>query len=80
MDECPGHFGHIELARKVYHIGLLEYVIKVLRTVCFNCSKLLIAREKISDELKYLIFCKDAKKKFNFVYNNCFGKEGKVCD
>lgn len=23
MSECPGHFGHIELARPVFHIGEL---------------------------------------------------------
>jgi DNA-directed RNA polymerase II subunit RPB1 len=22
MSECPGHFGHIELARPVFHIGM----------------------------------------------------------
>ncbi len=22
MQECPGHFGHIELAKPVYHIGV----------------------------------------------------------
>lgn len=42
MTECPGHFGHIELAKPVYHIGFLVKTIKVLRCVCFYCSKLLI--------------------------------------
>ena len=35
---CPGHFGHINLARPVYHINFLEYCVKVLRCVCFHCS------------------------------------------
>ena len=26
MAECPGHFGHIELAKPVYHIGKLIYI------------------------------------------------------
>ncbi len=42
MTNCPGHFGHIELAKPVYHIGYLTKIIKVLRCVCFYCSKLLI--------------------------------------
>jgi len=25
MSECPGHFGHIELAVPVFHIGRLTY-------------------------------------------------------
>ena len=42
MNECPGHFGHIELAKPVYHIGFLTKTIKLLRCVCFYCSKMLI--------------------------------------
>lgn len=41
MDDCPGHFGHIELCRAVYHCGLIDDILKVLRCVCFHCSKLL---------------------------------------
>ena len=42
MTTCPGHFGHIELAKPVFHIGFLTKTIKMLRCVCFYCSKLLI--------------------------------------
>ena len=38
---CPGHFGHIALARPVYHGNMLDYIRKVLRCVCFKCSHLL---------------------------------------
>lgn len=44
VNECPGHFGHIELARPVFHIGFLVKSIKILRCVCFYCSKLLIKK------------------------------------
>ncbi len=27
---CPGHFGHIELAKPVYHIGFMPFLLKVL--------------------------------------------------
>ena len=40
--DCPGHFGHIELAKPVFHPGFACTVLKILRCVCFNCSKLLI--------------------------------------
>ncbi|KAI0988983.1 hypothetical protein GJ496_007709 [Pomphorhynchus laevis] len=40
--ECPGHFGHIELAKPVYHIGFLKKTIKMLRCICFFCSRPLI--------------------------------------
>ena len=42
MTTCPGHFGHIELAKPVYHVGFLAKSIKILRCACFYCSKLLI--------------------------------------
>ena len=42
MTTCPGHFGHIELSKPVFHIGYLTKAVKLLRCVCFYCSKLLI--------------------------------------
>ena len=41
--DCPGHFGHIELSLPVFHIGFLLKTIKILRCVCFSCSKLLVS-------------------------------------
>ena len=40
MNECPGHFGHIDLSKPVYHIGFVQKTMKILRCVCFYCSKL----------------------------------------
>lgn len=48
IEECPGHFGHISLARRLYHVGMLQYTLKTLRSVCFNCSQMLVARDKES--------------------------------
>lgn len=43
MTECCGHFGHIELAKPVFHVGFVTKAIKILRCVCFYCSKLLVS-------------------------------------
>lgn len=51
MTECPGHFGHIELAKPVFHVGFYKMIIKCLRCVCFYCSKLLV------DGVRKLISC-----------------------
>jgi DNA-directed RNA polymerase II subunit RPB1 len=40
---CPGYFGHIELAKKVFYMHYIKYTIKCLRSVCWRCSKLLIS-------------------------------------
>ena len=47
-NDCPGHFGHIKLARPLYHIGFINEVRRVLRCVCFKCSKLLINPDNFS--------------------------------
>ena len=39
---CPGHFGHIELAEAVFHPLHVETVMKLLRCVCFWCSRCLV--------------------------------------
>ena len=43
--KCPGHFGHFRLARPVYYIQFLPFILKVLSCVCVRCSKLLIDKE-----------------------------------
>jgi DNA-directed RNA polymerase beta' subunit len=42
QQDSPGYFGHIELAKPVYHIGFLTTVVKVLRCVSYHSSKLLV--------------------------------------
>lgn len=37
-----GHLSYIELAQPVFHIGYLNVVLKVLKCICYRCSKLLV--------------------------------------
>ena len=39
--ECPGHFGHLELCKPMYHVSFINTVLKTLRCVCFSCSVIL---------------------------------------
>ena len=48
VNDCPGHFGHINLKSPVFHIGFLGEVYRLVQCVCFNCSRLLI--DKASPE------------------------------
>ena len=36
-EKCPGHFGHLELAEPVYHPGLLQRTIRLLKRICKHC-------------------------------------------
>ena len=51
---CPGHFGHIELSRPVYHYQFISNLQKILKCTCIQCSKLLINKDsaKVSDLMK----------------------------
>ena len=51
--KTPGYFGHIELAKPVYYIQYMQTIIKILRCVCFKCSKLKISKETYSNALNY---------------------------
>ena len=50
--QTPGYSGHIELARPVFYIQYLNSIQKVLRCVCFKCSKLLVSKDKYKQALK----------------------------
>lgn len=47
VGNCPGHFGHIELARPVMHAGYAKVIHKVLRATCRECSRILLAEDEI---------------------------------
>lgn len=43
--ECPGHFGHIELAAPVIHVGFARFIRKILKITCRRCGRLLLPDE-----------------------------------
>lgn len=43
---CPGHFGHIRLARPVYLYQFFDTVEKLVNCMCLNCSKPLVGADK----------------------------------
>ena len=63
--DCPGHFGHIELARPVYHYQFMTTIQKILRCTCIQCSKLLVNKE--SPQVKSLMK-KSNKARWNEIY------------
>ncbi len=44
---CPGHFGHIELARPVIHPEFAPYIANILKATCNTCGRLKLPEEKI---------------------------------
>ncbi|OKY77147.1 MAG: DNA-directed RNA polymerase subunit A' [Candidatus Methanohalarchaeum thermophilum] len=53
--ECPGHFGRIELAAPVVHVGYAREIRKILRATCKECGKLQLTedeKEKYLEEIQ----------------------------
>ena len=46
---CPGHFGHIRLARPVYLYQFFDVVEKVCNLICMNCSAPLVPVAKLRE-------------------------------
>ena len=65
---CPGHFGHLNLARPVYHYHFIQTTMKILKCVCYKCSKLLIDKDS---ELCKIISKKSNKARWVDIYELC---------
>ena len=72
----PGHFGHIELARPVYHQGFIDVVLKTLRCVCYHCSSIAMDQTEFKFKQKRRIM--NRKKRLEAMHNLLRNK--KTCD
>ena len=75
---CPGYFGHIELARPVFHIQFISIVQKILKCICIRCSKLLVDRN--SSEMQAIRKTLKGKGLFTEMIDRCSKISGiKIC-
>jgi len=49
VDDCPGHFGHIDLAMPVIHVGYVKEIKKLLQSTCNSCGRLLLTRQEAQE-------------------------------
>jgi DNA-directed RNA polymerase II subunit RPB1 len=77
---CPNHFGHINLVKPVFYIQFFDYVRKILRCVCWRCSRLLLDID--TPEVHAILAKKHSRaKRFDLIYKLCFNKKKKKsCD
>ena len=67
---CPGHFGHIILAKPVFYIQFFETIKKIMRCICFRCSKVII--DGSNKEMAKILSKKlSRQKKFEAIYTLC---------
>jgi len=74
--KCVGHPGHMNLATPVYHAGFLTTLVKILRCVCFFCSKLIVEPEHQKMRASYLDQTSD---KSRLSHVSAIGKTRNVC-
>ncbi|TIA40621.1 putative DNA-dependent RNA polymerase II largest subunit [Aureobasidium pullulans] len=76
MLECPGHFGHIELAVPVFHVGFVTKIKKILESVCHNCGKVLL--DESVPAFAQAVRLRDPKRRFDAIHRLCKAKT--TCD
>ncbi len=54
VDECPGHFGHIDLAMPVIHVGYVKEIKKLLQSTCRSCGRILLTTEQAAEYTKQM--------------------------
>lgn len=72
---CPGHFGHIVLARPIFQPLFFENTRKVLRCICYRCSRLIISPTESSPEyreqIRKIMLVKNLQKRWELVFKLC---------
>ena len=74
---CPGYFGHIVLAKPVFYLHFMRYVTRILQSICWRCSKLLISPDK--KELSRILQSKCGCSRFLAVSSLCNKASKKRC-
>ena len=64
--QTPGYFGYIEMARPVFFIQHIKEIMKILKCVCFKCSKLLISKEQHTQ-----VYQLNSYHRWDYVYPLC---------
>ena len=63
--QCPGHFGDIELAQPVIHIGFVKHIYVALQATCRECGRLTLDPQLFK---KYLNMLDKYKKSGNIIF------------
>ena len=72
---CPGHFGHIELAKPVFHAMFFDITKKILKCICYRCSRILIspqtANEDLKNDMSKIMAIKNNQKRWEAYFKLC---------
>jgi len=79
--ECSGHFGHIELAAPVIHVGYAKIIARLLSGTCRECGRILIKDERRDKFIKEIERLKSLGQSYEEVLKEVFRltKAAKKC-
>ncbi len=70
--ECQGHFGSINLARPVIHVGFGDTIHKILRSTCNSCGRILLNDVEINEYREKIELLKDNEDSLNDVIKEIY--------
>ena len=70
--DCQGHFGSIELARPVIHVGFGDVIHKILRSTCNECGRVLLNDEQIEYYTEKINEAMDNKESINAILKEVY--------
>jgi DNA-directed RNA polymerase subunit A' len=70
--ECQGHFGSIDLARPVIHVGFGDVIHKILRSTCNECGRILLDEVEIEEFRQKIDFCKEHEENLNDIIKEVY--------
>lgn len=80
---CPGHFGHITLARPVFHPMFFDNVRKLLKCVCFRCSRALVSpadcKDNFREDIRKVLATRNLQKRWDMMLKVCANTRLKRC-
>lgn len=54
LNECVGHFGYLDLALPVFHVGHFRTTVTILQSICKSCSRVMLKPEDAKSYSKRL--------------------------
>jgi len=80
-DKCPGHFGHIDLAMPVVHVGFVKTIRNSLRATCRKCGRILLTDQRLDGYKKAIEKNKLEGRDNSFIFKTIISEcvKGEVC-
>lgn len=80
LTDCVGHYGYLDLARPVFHVGYFKNTIHILQNICKNCGYVLLkpdVKQKMCEQAKRITSYLAKKAFYKSVNEKC--KKMKMC-